>query len=75
MDFEKQTYSKWTKNKLRVVRRSIDNMKWQVTKQDKSRQDKTKQDKTRQDKTRQDMEEIHKCHNKFNVIILSTTIS
>ena len=54
MDFEKQTYSKWTKNKLRVVRRSIDNMKWQVTKQDKSRQDKTKQDKTRQDKTKQD---------------------
>ena len=28
MDFEKQTYSKWTRNKLRVVRRSKDNMRW-----------------------------------------------
>ena len=42
---------------------------------EKTKQDKTRQDKTRQNKTRQDKEEIHKCHNKFNVIILTTTIS
>ena len=64
-----QTYSKWTRNKPRVVRRSIDNMKWQVRKQKQKQKQKLKQDKTRQDK-----EEIHKCHNKFNVIILITTI-
>ena len=55
MDFEKQTYSKWTRNKLRVVRKSKDNMKWYVRKHNKL--------------------EIHKCHNKLNVIILSITIS
>ena len=54
MDFEKQTYSKWIRNKLRVVRKSKDNMKWQVRKQNKV--------------------EIHKCHNKFNMLMLSTTI-
>ena len=53
MDFKKQTYSKWTRNKLRVVRRSKDSMKWQVRKQNKTRQDKTRQNKTKQDKTRQ----------------------
>ena len=43
MDFEKHTHSKWTRNKPRVVRRSIDNLKWQVRKQNKI---KTRQDKT-----------------------------
>ena len=34
-DVETQTYHKWTRNMSRVVRRSRDNMKWQVRKQNK----------------------------------------